>query len=397
MTGLLPLPRVATLTRIGNPEIDRGLVLWFPGPQSFTGEDCAEFQIHGGRAVVAALLAALGRLDNCRMAEAGEFSRRAFLNGKFDLTQAEGLADLIDSETEEQRKQALRQLDGALGVLARRWKDALLHAQALIEADIDFSDEGDVGANHRQIITDSVTKLLVELDDALTGYQRSQQIRQGIYVVIAGAPNVGKSSLLNALAKREVAIVTSVAGTTRDVVEVNLNIDGYLFILVDTAGIRETNDVVEKIGVSKARQAIRAADLVLWLSDGIDLTVAETVDCPVFKVQTKLDLRPLQSARFDFGISVTMAGGLDELQSRLSDFLQSRDQFSGLVTRERHFEALGCMRGILAGILLRAESAQDEILAEELRAAAFELGRLVGQYGVEDVLGQLFSTFCIGK
>ena len=242
-------------------------MLWFPGPASATGEDVAEFHVHGGRAVLAALFAALSAFENVRAAEPGEFTRRAFENGKLDLTEAEGLDDLIHADTDRQRRQALRQLKGLLGDKARDWRARIIEASALIEAGIDFSDEGDVPTELIAPALAKVKALLAEIEEVLAGQGRSERLRDGLVVAIAGPPNVGKSTLMNQLARREVAIVSPHAGTTRDVIEVQLDLDGYPVTVIDTAGIRETDDPVEQEGVRRARARAADADLVLWLSD----------------------------------------------------------------------------------------------------------------------------------
>src|SRR6266702_2851429 len=269
-TGKAPAPRMATrvlLRDAGSQPIDDAVVLWFPGPASATGEDVAEFHVHGGRAILAALFATLLALDHMRAAEPGEFTRRAFENGKLDLTEAEGLDDLIHADTDRQRSQALRQLKGLLGDRARDWRAQIIEASALIEAGIDFSDEGDVPA---ELITPALARiktLLGEIQHVLTAQGRGERLREGLVVAIAGPPNVGKSTLMNQLARREVAIVSPHAGTTRDVIEVQLDLDGYPVTVIDTAGIRETEDPVEQEGVRRAKARAAEADLVLWLAD----------------------------------------------------------------------------------------------------------------------------------
>ena len=270
LAGKLPVPRMATrvLIRDSNRQpIDDAVVLWFPGPASATGEDLAEFHVHGGRAVLAALFAALGAFDHVRAAEAGEFTRRAFENGKLDLTEAEGLDDLIHADTDRQRRQALRQLKGVLGDKARDWRAQIIEASALIEAGIDFSDEGDVPAELIAPALARVKALLGEIQEVLAAQAQSERLRDGLVVAIAGPPNVGKSTLINQLARREVAIVSPHAGTTRDVIEVQLDLDGFPVTVIDTAGIRETDDPVEQEGVRRARARAAEADLVLWLAD----------------------------------------------------------------------------------------------------------------------------------
>ncbi len=267
LAGKMPSPRMATraLLRDGKGQpIDDAVVLWFPGPASATGEDVAEFHVHGGRAVLAALFATLADFENLRAAEPGEFTRRAFENGKLDLTEAEGLDDLIHADTERQRRQALRQLKGLLGDRARDWRARIIEASALIEAGIDFSDEGDVPAELIAPALAKIKALLFEIEEVLAAQGQSERLRDGLVVAIAGPPNVGKSTLMNQLARREVAIVSPHAGTTRDVIEVQLDLDGYPVTVIDTAGIRETDDPVEQEGVRRARARAGEADLVLW-------------------------------------------------------------------------------------------------------------------------------------
>ncbi len=277
-----PEPRQAAFARIRHPQtgepIDEALALWFPGPRSETGEDVVELQLHGGRAVVAAMLAALSAIDGLRPAEAGEFTRRAFENGKLDLTAVEGLADLVMAETEAQRRQALRQMKGLLGGRAEEWRRKLIEALALVEAGIDFSDEGDVPKNLTEPARETARALASEIAGALADSRRGERLREGMVVAIAGPPNAGKSTLLNRIARREAAIVSPYAGTTRDVIEVHLDLDGYPVTLLDTAGIRETDDPVELEGVRRARERAGAADLVLWVTDASEPTAAGVGD-----------------------------------------------------------------------------------------------------------------------
>src|SRR4249919_981602 len=271
LAGRMPEPRKAGLARVRDPAtgeaIDEALALWFPGPNSETGEDMAELQLHGGRAVIAAVLGALGRIDGLRPAEAGEFTRRAFENGRLDLTAVEGLADLIGAETEAQRRQAYRQLKGLLGDRAESWRRRLIEALALVEARIDFSDEADVPEDLIGPALKIVRELCAEIAAALCAAKHSERLRDGLVVAIAGPPNAGKSTLLNRIAKREAAIVSPYAGTTRDIIEVHLDLGGLPVTLLDTAGIRQTDDPVEREGVTRARARAAGADLVLWVVD----------------------------------------------------------------------------------------------------------------------------------
>ena len=323
LAGKMPSPRMATralLRDVGQRPIDDAVVLWFPGPASATGEDVAEFHVHGGRAVLAALFAALSAFENVRPAEPGEFTRRAFENGKLDLTEAEGLDDLIHADTDRQRRQALRQLKGLLGDKARDWRARIIEASALIEAGIDFSDEGDVPAELIAPALAKVKALLTEIEEVLAGQGRSERLRDGLVVAIAGPPNVGKSTLMNQLARREVAIVSPHAGTTRDVIEVQLDLDGYPVTVIDTAGIRETDDPVEQEGVRRARARAADADLVLWLADVSPVAIQHDGTAPVWMVRNKIDLeaagRPLaervRAGRFsDLGEPRRRSAGAD--------------------------------------------------------------------------------------
>jgi tRNA modification GTPase len=376
--------------------IDRGLVLFFPGPTSFTGEDIVEFHIHGSRAVLAALLRHLTALPGLRLAEAGEFTRRAFEAGKLDLAAVEGLADLIDSETEWQRRQALRQMDGALGVLAGQWRTQLLEAMTLLAAEIDFSDEGDVeGPLHDEAMRIAAS-VLGSLRRALGSFAMGERVREGFVVVLAGPPNAGKSSLLNALARRDVAIVSPVAGTTRDALEVRLDLDGLPVILIDTAGLRESLDPIEVEGVRRARALLERADLVLSLR-GIDSEPYRTAEeVPQIPVATKADLggTVLPGER---AISVKNGEGLPELLAAIGEYLRGLGQGEpALLTRERHRIAVADAIAALERAT-KSVGAPSELLAEDIRLAVMALERLVGRIGVEDVLDHLFAGFCIGK
>jgi tRNA modification GTPase len=403
LAGKIPVPRVATrvLLRDGSGQpIDDAVVLWFPGPASATGEDVAEFHVHGGRAVLAALFAALSAFENVRAAEPGEFTRRGFENGKLDLTGAEALDDLIHADTDRQRRQALRQLKGMLGERARHWRAKIIEASALIAAGIDFSDEGDVSAELLGPALAKIKALLAEIEEVLAAQGQSERLRDGLVVAIAGAPNVGKSTLMNHLARREVAIVSPHAGTTRDVIEVQLDLDGYPVTVIDTAGIRETDDPVEQEGVRRAKARAGEADLVLWLVDGVASGPAVGGAVPVWIVRTKIDLEPPRpgAGGFDFQISASRGDGVGELVSAVVGF--ARDYFGsgevGLIGRLRHRELLR----ETAELLRRSIAAIDrgeEFVAEDLRAAADCLGRLLGRVDVEDVLDKIFRDFCIGK
>jgi tRNA modification GTPase len=409
LCGRLPSPRLVTLAtlRTANGEpIDESVVLWFPGPHSATGEDVAEFQLHGGRAVVAALFDALAAIEGLRPAEPGEFTRRAFENGKLDLTEAEGLDDLIHADTDRQRRQALRHLKGLLGAKAEDWRRQIIEASALIEAGIDFSDEGDVQQELLAPALRRIAALKTEITETLQFAGRGERLRDGLIVAIAGPPNAGKSTLLNRLARREVAIVSPHAGTTRDVIEVHLDLDGYPVTLLDTAGMRDTDDPVEQEGVRRARERARHADLVLWLSEaaeqGGDQPPADltATDAPVWTLRNKVDLArgAANQGAARFAISAANGDGLPELIAALVAFVH--DYFgageAALVSRARHRDLLWSTVEALG----RAEAAAgrgEELLAEELRIAIHSLGRLTGRVDVEDILDVIFREFCIGK
>jgi len=407
LAGKLPSPRMATralLKDIGQRPIDDAVVLWFPAPASATGEDVAEFHVHGGRAVLAALFAALAGFENVRAAEPGDFTRRAFENGKLDLTEAEGLDDLIHADTDRQRRQALRQLKGLLGDRARDWRARIIEASALIEAGIDFSDEGDVPAELIAPALAKVKALLAEIEEVLAGQGRSERLRDGLVVAIAGPPNVGKSTLMNQLARREVAIVSPHAGTTRDVIEVQLDLDGYPVTVIDTAGIRETDDPVEQEGVRRARARAADADLVLWLADGSQAAIQHDGLAPVWMVRNKIDLdaasRPLaeKSGQGVFQISASRGDGLPELIGALVGFAQNYfgGGEGGVITRTRQRQLLLETVGSLQRCVQVVEQG-EELAAEELRMAAHSLGRLLGRVDVEDILDVIFREFCVGK
>jgi tRNA modification GTPase len=408
LAGAIPPPRTAKRALIRQADqqpIDDAMVLWFPGPKSATGEDVAEFHVHGGRAVLSAVFAALSSFENTRAAEPGEFTRRAFENGKLDLTEAEGLDDLIHADTDRQRRQALRHLKGLLGDRARSWRQQIIEASALIEAGIDFSDEGDVPAELMAPALAKIKALYAEIAEVLAGQARSERLRDGLLVAIAGPPNVGKSTLMNQLARREVAIVSPHAGTTRDVIEVQLDLDGYPVTVIDTAGIRESEDPVEQEGVRRARARAAEADLVLWLVDDDSPDHAVQGEAPVWLVRNKVDLIALKghaagmrqvsgSARLE--ISASRGDGVPELVAALIGFAQTffGSGEGGLIGRERQRVLLQA-----AAVSLQRSMKQkaEELIAEDLRAASDSLGRLLGRVDVEDILEKIFREFCIGK
>ncbi len=407
LAGKLPSPRAATrvlLRDAGRQPIDDAVVLWFPGPASATGEDIAEFHVHGGRAVLAALFAALAGFEHVRPAEPGEFTRRAFENGKLDLTEAEGLDDLIHADTDRQRRQALRQLKGLLGDRARDWRKRIIEASALIEAGIDFSDEGDVPAELIAPALVRIKALQAEIEEVLAAQGQSERLRDGLVVAIAGPPNVGKSTLMNQLVRREVAIVSPHAGTTRDVIEVPLDLDGYPVTVIDTAGIRETDDPVEQEGVRRARARAADADLVLWLADSDGSEIAHEGSAPVWRVRNKIDLeatgRPMAQpeAQAVFQISASRGDGVPELIAALVGFAQATlgGSEGGLIGRTRQRKLLQQTAASLRRSI-DVVGQGEELAAEELRTAAHSLGRLLGRVDVEDILDVIFRKFCIGK
>ena len=386
---------------VGQP-IDDSLVLWFPGPGSATGEDVAEFHIHGGRAVVAALFAALSEIRDMRPAEPGEFTRRAFENGRLDLTEAEGLDDLIHADTEQQRRLALRQLRGLLGDRVRDWRERIIGASALIEAGIDFSDEGDVPTELIVAAFCDIELLRDEIVEVLNKQGKGERLRDGLLVAIAGPPNVGKSTLINQLARREVAIVSPHAGTTRDVIEVQLDLEGFPVTVIDTAGIRDSEDPVEKEGVRRAKERAGDADLVLWLTENDEASEEWRGDHAVlWRVRNKIDIAPVEKSKAGakvFPISAHHGDGVAELVDALVrfavEFFATRED--GLITRARHREGLSeAAQALDRSLNLSNEG--EELIAEELRAASHALGRLLGRVDVEEVLGAIFEKFCIGK
>lgn len=407
LAGGLPEPRRATLRSLRLPKdnslIDRALLLYFPAPASFTGEDVLEIQHHGGIAVARALGDALLSFSGVRPAEPGEFSKRAFLNGKLDLTQAEGLADLIDATTTAQARAALRQMEGALGRLYADWREQLLQALALLEAEIDFAAEEEVP----DALWSKIAKDLAALHEAMRAHlndeHKGELLRQGVSVAVIGAPNVGKSSLVNALARRDVAIVTPLPGTTRDVIEIGLDLAGLPVTLLDTAGIRESDDPIEREGIARARARAASADLRLHLVDDPKSLISlqhEHDAAPALLVLNKVDQWPdLTLPDTVLAISVKEGIGMDALLAALTkaaaDLLPAEDAV--LVTRDRHRSALEDATAALARALAMDASGDLGLLAEELRLSARAIGRVTGAFGVEDILDRVFASFCIGK
>ena len=401
----VPLPWQAIRVRLHHPAtgevVDDGLALWFAAPRSFTGEDVVEVSLHGGRASVAATLELLANLPSMRLAEPGEFTRRAFEHGKFDLTAAEGLADLVDAETQAQLRQARRQLDGELGRLYEAWRGRLLGSLAHLEAEIDFVEE-DLPDDATAPLRSDISNLIKEIDGHLADRHRGERLRDGVSVAIIGPPNVGKSSLLNMLSKRDVAIVAARAGTTRDIIEVHLDLGGYPVILADTAGLRDSADEVEAEGIRRARARAREADLKLVIYDAsapqIDSHIIDLIDENTIVVSNKSDLAgaDLKLGVAALPVSAKTGAGIAELLSRLESEVARRFDTSGApaITRIRHRAALTDCRDSLNRAL---SAGAPELMAEDLRLATRALGRITGRVGVEDLLDVIFKDFCIGK
>ena len=398
-----PAPRVATLVTLqhNGAKIDQGLALYFPAPHSFTGEEVVELHTHGSRAVTRVLLDALSQCPGLRMAEPGEFARRAFANGKLDLAQAEGLADLIDAETESQHKQAMRQMGGGTTQRVEALRMAILEPLALMEAYIDFPDE-EIPESVLRESSERVTSLTRQIEALLDDGGIGEKIREGLDIVILGPPNAGKSSLLNALAKRDAAIVSDEAGTTRDLIEVGIEIGGYAATLVDTAGIRDTTGSIEAEGIRRALHRAEHADITLRLCDITTIaaaakTIAAELNENTFVIATKADLAPLPALPFSaIAISTSTGAGIAELLAALSELVAKRmdSVASPLITRARHRAAL---KEALACLSQFRPDAPLELTCEELRMAAQSIGKITGKIWVDDVLDLVFSRFCIGK
>lgn len=410
MIKSIPTPRVAALRRIVEPTsgeiIDHGLVLWFPAPHSFTGEDCAELQIHGSRAAVQAVLRLLGQFPGARLALPGEFARRAFANGKMDLIGIEALGDLIAAETEQQRRLATIGASGSLQQLIGGLRQRIVDLMAIVETDLDFSDEEDRPEDLISQVQKSLAAVQSELEVLRSSHDCSELIRDGLTVLIAGPPNAGKSSLLNSLAKREAAIVSEYAGTTRDIIEVRMDLGGFPVNLIDTAGIRESQDPIEREGIKRALAKSQSADLVLWLVplDFADVEPPEELlRRPLWRVATKSDLSkqdvPIELAaeEGEFPLSVKSGLNIELLIERLQAFANENMTLSGstVLANERQLHAVELALDALADA--RRVNVPLEILAEDLRRVCFALESLIGKVGVEDILDSLFSRFCIGK
>ena len=413
LTGCAPPePRRASLRILRDPSsgerIDRGLILWFPAPHSYTGEDAAELQVTGGRAVLAGVLQALASIEGLRPAEPGEFAWRAFENRKLDLSQVEGLADLVDAQTQAQRRQALRIAGGALSREADAARRMILDAMARIEAALDFSDQEDVGEEILAEARERAEAVAERLSDHLRRGERGERLRDGFNVVIAGRPNVGKSTLLNALAQRDVAIVSDIPGTTRDSLEVHLELRGLPVTLIDTAGLRDTDDPIEQQGVARARRRTAEADLILWLSDSDPTALsagreeaffglAARAETPVVKIRTKADM-PTDLVADEMAISAKTGAGLPQLLETIGEAAEAglAGADHALVVSARHRAAF---EEALAHLqrAIESENLAPEFFAEDLRLAARALERIAGRIDVEEVLGEIFGRLCIGK
>jgi tRNA modification GTPase len=401
MCSGVPAPRAAMLRSIRsrNEEVlDRGLVIFFPGPGSFTGEDCAELQVHGGQATVTAILAALRDLDGLRMAEPGEFTRRGFENGKLDLTEVEGLADLIAAQTEVQRRFALELSSGGLTRLYAKWADRLTHARAMIEAELDFSDEDDVPGSISGTIWADMAALRDEIADHLDKARIGERVRDGFKIVIAGAPNSGKSSLLNCLANRDVAIVSEEAGTTRDIISVDMDIGGYAATISDTAGLRDTEGRVEREGIRRAELAINDADLVVLLQEPGGARTIPAWSTDTITVATKSDIElPPTEGQHDVMISSQSGDGIAHLIELIAQRIGQAVPTGALAVpnRLRHRAHLSdCAQQISLSL---HDEYDIDLRAEHLRLAGEALGRITGRVGAEDLLDVIFRQFCIGK
>jgi tRNA modification GTPase len=396
--------RRAVLRTLKHPQshepLDRALITQFQAPRSFTGEDMAEISVTGGRAVTSAVVRALALIPGLRPAEPGEFAWRAFMNGKIDLSEVEGLADLVEAETEAQRQQAQRIAGGALSRECEGIRTSLLEAMAAVETQIDFTDVEDASDFTVESVRKAARAALDRVDRALATAGSAQRLREGFTVVIAGPPNVGKSTLMNALAGRDVAITSPTPGTTRDLIEVFLDLRGYPVILVDTAGIRDAQDPIEQEGVARARRKAEGADLTLWLNDG-EKSPEPNMASPALRVRTKIDLEPEDARAEDaanLAISTKTGAGIDQLLDAIADLAEERmsSREPALLTLERHRRGFQDARQALASVLA-PEAVEPELIAEDLRRAALAMDRMVGRIGVEDVLGEIFSRLCVGK
>jgi tRNA modification GTPase len=397
--------RRATLRTLRDPQsrepLDRALITRFHAPRSFTGEEMAEISVTGGRAVASACVKALALIPGLRLAEPGEFAWRAFMNGKIDLSEVEGLADLVEAETEAQRRQAQNIAGGALSRECAAIRTSLLEAMAAVETQIDFTDVEDASDFTLESVRNAARGAIERIDRALATADAAARVREGFTIVIAGPPNVGKSTLMNALAGRDVAITSPIPGTTRDLIEVFLDLRGYPVILVDTAGIRESEDPIEQEGVARARRRAESADLMLWLSDGGEDQAPPTLEAPSLAVRTKIDVNGVAepaATPSDLAISAKTGAGFDRMLDVIAELAEERMSSAepALLTLERHRRSFQDARQALV-LALAPDAVEPELIAEDLRRAATAMDRIVGRIGVEEVLGEIFARLCVGK
>ena len=406
--GKRSLPRIASVRWLHDPEtgkrIDRGIVLWFPGPKTFTGEDIVELHTHGGRSVREAMINALNFINGVRLAEPGEFSARAFINGKVDLTEAEGIADLISAETEAQRLQALRQMSGGLKELYETWRVKLIKLSAYLEAEMDFSDEA-LPSNINESVYSNIREIVSDIEIHLLDKNRGQKIRHGIQIALLGAPNAGKSSLLNILAKKDVAIVSDISGTTRDVVKINLDLEGIPVSVSDTAGIHSASGKIEKEGIKRSYIESKSSDIRIIILDGetwpeVPSEIIDLINDDSILLLNKSDLVKISSSNVikqqPKVISCLKGIGISEFTKELTEMVKNRYDIgeNPLITRERHRKAASdCLEALKRSLNVD----QIELLAEDLRLAIYALARITGRVDVEDILDVVFRDFCIGK
>jgi tRNA modification GTPase len=399
----MPKPRTALLTEVhdfrDDKIIDRGLALWFPAPHSFTGEDCLELHLHGSKAVQLAMSECLNSWPQCRMAQAGEFTLRGLKNGKMSLMEVEAIADLLQAETEAQRFQAISAFDDQAELRVGEWRDALIKALAIIEASLDFSDEGDIPVRLLDDFYKAIADLQCNLMDASTKIQRAEIIKDGFKVALIGRPNAGKSSLLNHIAGRDVAIVSEYEGTTRDVIDVRVSLGGVSVVFTDTAGLRETSDPIEKIGLIRTHQQIEQAQLILWLDETGDFS-GDFIppDKRSIRIRTKTDLDN-KSSEGDFAISAHRGDGVSSLLAHIESLAKELiNPYQPLLffNQRQNLQLQNSIQA-LERIKQLDVNLQAELIAEDLRLSLHSLEALIGRVDVEDVLGHIFSTFCIGK
>ena len=404
MAGLeSPKPRYAyfrPLQAQDGQTIDHALVLFFEGPNSFTGEDVVEFQVHGGQSVITAVYEALSSFENVRPAEAGEFSRRAVVYGKMDLTQAEGIMDLVDAQTEQQRRQALTQTEGKLGQLYENWRTMLVRNMAYLEAFIDFPEE-EIPPEKMAVIDEQTSQLIAEIEQHLNDNERGQRLREGFQIALIGVPNVGKSSLMNALTHKDIAIVSQIAGTTRDVVEAHLDVAGFPVILADTAGLREEAGEIEIEGIRRAVRKAEESDLILYVQDMVHYPEIEPLPealehIPTYIVWNKQDMYPSTTVQGGYAVSAKTGEGIHTLWSDITNYLKETfaPRGNGAITRERYRVALtACVKSLRSAMVAE----ELELKAEDLRLAARALGRITGRIETDELLDVIFRDFCIGK